>query len=109
VRALARELRQDLLAAPVAKQVVVLVKTDRRPEDRVVANQPNEPFLDEVVEPIVEGAAVRRRGWTREWSRGARFGHAVRSSGRAGLGAGCVFGPWAVAPEVRRLRRAGRA
>jgi hypothetical protein len=73
VRAVGLELAEDVVAAAVAEPVVVVVHSDRRAEDRVVADQPDEPFLDEVVQPVVE--------WTR----------LALGRGRAGQGRG---GSW---------------
>ena len=48
------ELGQDRLATAVAEQIVILVETERRCEDRVVADEPDETGLDDVVEALVE-------------------------------------------------------
>ena len=67
------ELGKDRLAASVAEQVVVLVETDGGAEDGIVADQPQEARLDEVVELAVERAGLRRRRGARERRGGARI------------------------------------
>ncbi len=63
VRAVGGDLGQDRLAAAIPQLVVVVVDAEIRGGDRVVAHQPPEPLLDELVEPIVERATIggRRR------------------------------------------------
>ena len=51
--ALRRQLAEQGFAPSVAQQIVVLVEANRGPEDRVVADQPDEANLDELVESIV--------------------------------------------------------
>ena len=73
VRALRGQLGEDGLAAPVAEQVVVLVEPERRAEDRVVADEPD------------EAASRRGRRTRRRAGPGAAAG-AGRGSGAAGRG-----------------------
>ena len=56
VRPLLGEFREDLLTAAIAQFVVVIVQTQPGRRDRVVADDPSEPGLDEVVELGVGGA-----------------------------------------------------
>ena len=62
---------EDGLAAAVAEQVVVLVQAERGAEHRVVADEPHEARLDEVVERVVERPGVGRRGRARQSRRRA--------------------------------------
>ncbi len=61
-----RQLAEHRFAAPVAEEVVVLVEAHRRPQDRVVADEPHEAGLDQLVEPVVQGTAVRGRRGARQ-------------------------------------------
>ena len=55
--------------------IVVVVEPQGCPEHGVVANEANEPILDEVVEPVVERAPISRGCGARERPRGAWIGH----------------------------------
>ena len=79
--ALVAELAEDRVAPAVAEEVVVLVDPERRREDRVVADQPAEAFLDEVVQPRIEGA-----GGGAGAGAGERRGRALVGHGRVLLG-----------------------
>ena len=82
MRALRSQLAEDGLTTSVAEEVVVLVQAHGGPEHRVVADQPHETGLDEVVEPVVERPAVRRRRRSREDPLTGRFGHGLSTSER---------------------------
>ena len=56
------ELVEDRVARAVAEAVVLGVDAEIGPDDRVVADDPPEARLDEVVEAVVERARVRRPG-----------------------------------------------
>ena len=77
VLAVRGQLGEDGLAAAVAEQVVVLVEPERRAEDRVVADEPHEARLDEIVEVVVE----RARATPRARGAGAARQVVARSSG----------------------------
>ena len=108
VRAVRRELGEDGLAAAVAEQVVVLVEAERGAEDRVVADEPHEAGLDEVVEvgrragpgqPPARGAGAARRVVARS------SGCDLRRAGRCGarlIDGGGAAGPTVTAQAVAR-------
>ena len=77
VLAIGGQLGEDGLAAAVAQQVVVLVEPERGAEDRVVADEPHEAGLDEVVEAVVERARGRRGRGARERRGRSWLGHWV--------------------------------
>ena len=87
VRAIRGQLGEDGLAAPVAEQVVVLVEPERRAQDRVVADEPHEPGLDEVVEVVVERPGGRRGRRARERRDRSWLGHLGVTSGAPGVAA----------------------
>ena len=108
VLAIRRELGQQRLAAPVAQDVVVLVDPEVRGGDRVVAHQPAEAPLDEVVERVVERSLIGRRRRARQrgsagWrdGQGSSCGWSVPGRSRTGR-----FGPerTAVRPVWRLAR-----
>ena len=86
--ALSREFREDGIAAAVTEQVVVAVQSDGGREDRMVADEPLEACLDEVVEGVVERPRTGGRRRTRQCRGWARFDHGQGSSGAALCGTG---------------------
>ena len=66
------ELGEDRLATAVAELVVAVVQAEVRAEDRVVADEPAEARLDEVVERVVGRAAVVGRRGARQVGREGR-------------------------------------
>ena len=58
--ALGRDLAQDGVALAVRQAVILGVDPDERGEVRMVAHDPSETTLDQIVEPVVERSAV---GW----------------------------------------------
>ena len=96
------DLAEDGVALPVAQAMILGVDADERREVGVVADDPPEALLDEVVEALVERTAVR--GGSRAWS-----GRALRasvgstqSSRAAGPAAGRQCVPAAAAVVSRR-------
>ncbi len=87
------ELPEHRLATAVAEQVVVLVETQGGSEHRVVPDETHEAALDEVVEAVVERAAVRRRRRAREDRLGRGVGHRRCTSERVGCPGGRQLGP----------------
>ena len=73
-RAVGLQLGEDRLAATVAELVIERVQAERGPQDRVVADQPAQAGLDEVVERVVARSAVGRVGGTRQVGRERRVG-----------------------------------
>src|ERR671925_278485 len=56
------ELADDRLARGVAQAGVLGVDADQRAEDRVIANEPAETCLDELIELVVKRSQFGRRG-----------------------------------------------
>ena len=87
VLALVLELAEDGIAAAVTEEVVIVVEADRGGEDRVVAKQPDETGLDEIVELVVAWPGGRRGLRARERSDGSWLDHLGMTSGAPGLAA----------------------
>ena len=60
------DLGEDRVPTAVTELIVVGVDAEERRGDRIVAHQPSEARLDQVVEPCVERAGLRRGGGPRE-------------------------------------------
>ena len=105
------ELVEDRLPPAVAELVVERVQAEGRAEDRVVADQPAQARLDEVVERVVARPAVGRVGGARQVGRERRVGQgsAPGSRGRDGIAAGGMGRPADQAVGDRRSVDATRS